>query len=442
MKLGSIVTATDNNPLYTEFIPLFITAWKKLIPEADIYIIFIGDSIPEEYLKYKDYIYLIKPIPGVNTAFHAQCIRLLYPRIITRNEGVLITDMDMIPMSRNYYVNTIENFANDFFISLRDELLCINQLCMCYNVALPSTWQLMFGNENDELLIKKWFDNSKYDGIYGGEGWYTDQLILTEMYNKHFGRKVILNDIITNFFRLDRERSNTLFDESNREILTTMIKTSKFGDYHCLRPYSKYKELNDYILDCIPSVNIDNSIFLQKTAPKSRLLKDAQYGTHMAPLVTAVINTKGPVFEMGCSDYSTPILHAICTAQNRQLLSTDTSKEWLKYFMDMENDTHKLIYVPVYDDDWNLNPKPEKWDEIGNQLWSVVFIDHRPGERRKVDIKRFKDNAEIIVVHDTEHEGYEYEEILSTFRYRYDYKRYTVYTTIVSNYIDVSKLFI
>lgn len=175
---------------------------------------------------------------------------------------------------------------------------------------------------------------------------------------------------------------------------------------------------------------------------ENRILKNAEYGTHMAPLITAVINTNGPVFEMGCGDYSTPMLHAICTAQHRQLLSTDTSKEWLKYFTDMENEYHKFIYVPVYDDDWLLNPKPEKWDEIGNQSWSVVFIDHRPGERRKVDIERFKNTAQIIVVHDTETMGYGYEPILKSFKYRYDYKRYNIYTTLVSNFIDVSKLFI
>ena len=174
---------------------------------------------------------------------------------------------------------------------------------------------------------------------------------------------------------------------------------------------------------------------------ENRILNDSEFGTHMAPLTTAVIHTNGPIFEMGCGDYSTPILHAICTAQRRQLLSTDTSKEWINYFIDMENDFHKFVYVPVYDDDWSLNPKPEKWDEVGNQKWSVVFIDHRPGERRRVDIDRFKNISQIIVVHDTQHHGYEYETVFCKFKYRYDYKRYNVYTTLVSNFIDVSKLF-
>jgi hypothetical protein len=174
---------------------------------------------------------------------------------------------------------------------------------------------------------------------------------------------------------------------------------------------------------------------------QNRVLRNAEYGTHMTPLIAAVMNTRGPIFEMGCGDYSTPILHAICLAQKRYVLSTDTSKEWLNLFRDMESEIHRFEYVPVYSDDWQQNPRPEMWDGVGNQKWSVVFIDHRPGERRKFDILRFENDAEIIVVHDTETSSYGYEPILDRFRYRYNYIRYAVRTTLVSNKIDVEKLF-
>jgi hypothetical protein len=108
----------------------------------------------------------------------------------------------------------------------------------------------------------------------------------------------------------------------------------------------------------------------------------------------------------------------------------------------LETPLHQFEYVPVYKNDWDIEPKPYLWDAIGNdQEWGVVFVDHRPGERRKIDVEKFKNSAQIIVVHDTQQPTYEYEPVLETFTYRYDYKRYSVYTTIVSNFIDVSKLF-
>jgi len=173
----------------------------------------------------------------------------------------------------------------------------------------------------------------------------------------------------------------------------------------------------------------------------NRTLGNPNYGTHMTPLITAVMNTKGDVFEMGCGDYSTPMLHAVCMATNKKLLSTDTSKQWLNLFLDLENENHSFLHVPVYDDDWELNAKPQVWDNIGNQSWGVVFIDHRPGDRRREDIKRFANSAEIIVVHDTENPDYKYEEAFVDFTYRYDYCRYQTRTTLVSNSIDVSNLF-
>ena len=175
---------------------------------------------------------------------------------------------------------------------------------------------------------------------------------------------------------------------------------------------------------------------------ENRSLGNPNYGTHMVPLVTAVVNTNGPVLEMGCGDYSTPLLHAICSSQKRILVTTDTDKQWLHLFMDLETDWHQFIYVPVYDDDKNLNPKPHIWNTIGNDHhWSVVLIDHRPGERRKVDIQRLRNNVEIFVVHDTQYHGYKYEPVLATFKYRFVYKRYKTQTTLVSDTIDIQKFF-
>lgn len=168
----------------------------------------------------------------------------------------------------------------------------------------------------------------------------------------------------------------------------------------------------------------------------------SSYGTHMACLITAAVNTTGPILEMGAGDYSTPLLHAVCSKDKRYLLSTDTDKLWLSHFTDLETDWHEFKYVNVYEDDWELNPQPELWDTIGgDRHWSVVFIDHRPGERRVVDIARLRPNTDIFVIHDTEQWGYSYEPVLNSFKYKYTDRRYTTYTTVVSDTIDVAKFF-
>lgn len=174
-----------------------------------------------------------------------------------------------------------------------------------------------------------------------------------------------------------------------------------------------------------------------------RKLADANWGTHMPVLITAAMKTTGPILEFGCGDFSTPLLHAICSVNKRFILSVDSDKKWLENFLDLETDWHKFIYVNIYDENNNLCA--EKWEHIKNDShWGLIFIDHHPGCRRVIDIERFKNKADVIVIHDTQksHEFYyNYQPIISKFKYKFIYERYERQTTIVSNFINVENFF-
>jgi hypothetical protein len=248
MKIGTVLTATDLNPLYSGFIPIFISAWKKLIPEADVIIVLIADTIPEEFIEYKEHIRLFSPIPGIHTAFQAQCIRILYPRVITRNEGVLISDMDMIPLNRSYYVDPVQKIPGDHFVTYRDVCLPYGEIAICYNIAHPNIWKDMIGHDSMESLLLEWHKNTGYSGVHGGTGWSTDQQILLKKFNGWNGPKITLNDTITKYSRLDRIHPLKF---SNLSVLKQDIATGQYSDYHCIRPYQTYKQINDYVVACI-----------------------------------------------------------------------------------------------------------------------------------------------------------------------------------------------
>jgi hypothetical protein len=247
MKVGTVLVATDLNPLYCEFIPPFITAWKSIIPEADICIVLIAHAIPDYLMPYSSSIRLFPPIPGIHTAFQAQCIRLLYPRHLARNEGVLITDMDMLPMSRRYYTLPIAPLPNDAFVVYRD--VCLpGEISMCYNIAHPATWVSMFGNGDLRTLMTEWHSRVIYSGEHGGAGWGTDQVILANTFHAWTGNKVVLNDAVTGFRRLDRSEPRAF---ANRAFLEHYIRSGAYADYHCLRPYSQHRDMNDFIVSCL-----------------------------------------------------------------------------------------------------------------------------------------------------------------------------------------------
>lgn len=253
MSLGTVLTATDLNPLYLDCIPLFVQAWTTLFPEVDIVIVLIADEIPSHLQKYSKYIRIFRPIKDIHTAFQAQCIRLLYPQYITRHEGVLITDMDMVPMNRDYYERAIADKPDYAFISYRDVLLP-HELPMCYNIAIPPIWKAMFENETLETFYTR---VQEYDGIHGGKGWSTDQLILIEKFNAYNGAKYVLNDTITKYNRLSRHIFHIEHEYMGLNVLKSNIENKLYSDFHILRPYSQYKSLNQYIvnsLTCTPNL--------------------------------------------------------------------------------------------------------------------------------------------------------------------------------------------
>lgn len=255
MKLDCIVTAVNDNPIYTEFIPVFIKAWKKLVPEAAILLLYIGDFIPEEFAEYREHIRLVEPIEGVDTAFMSQYIRILYPATLPYKGGVLITDMDILPMNRAYYVDTVRDIPDDRFVYYRDVLLAdYRQIAICYNIATPSVWkEIMRVSSHAEVLteLQRIGKGLRYNPKTL-EGWTTDQVQLfgkVMAWNTRTRRFVVMRDSATQFLRLDRADILT----KNREDVLRNVAAGKYTDYHCLRPHSWHSELNCAIVDALPS---------------------------------------------------------------------------------------------------------------------------------------------------------------------------------------------
>lgn len=257
MRIGTVVTACDLNPLYVDFIPIFIRAWKKVLPEAAVKIVLIADSIPAAMTDYAAHIEVMHPLPGVHTAFQAQCVRLLYPRECAETGAVIITDMDMIPLNRTYYVDSIKDIADDAFVIYRGDLDLGKEIAICYNAAAPATWRSIFGCESTATILQKWHDRVIYSGVHGGLGWTTDQEILYTAIGEAVAGGcpiVYLTDAATGYRRLDR--IGWMIQDIAK--VERFLKAGRFSDYHCLRPYSTYKDTNDRIVGWLEECNFSD----------------------------------------------------------------------------------------------------------------------------------------------------------------------------------------
>jgi len=220
IKLDCVLTSVNEHNKYIGFVPIFIETWKKLYPNVDVKIILILNSIPDNLLMYKNNIILFQPIENVLTSFTSQIIRLLYPCILNYKNGVLITDMDILPMNKSYYTKNIINYDNNKFIYYRDHKCNnINQIAMCYNVATPKIWKEIFKiNSTNDIInyIKNISDNNVIENGHGKAGWCIDQVTLyneVNNWNKNTNNFIRLNEKQTGFNRLDRVKLIELSDD-------------------------------------------------------------------------------------------------------------------------------------------------------------------------------------------------------------------------------------
>jgi len=171
-----------------------------------------------------------------------------------------------------------------------------------------------------------------------------------------------------------------------------------------------------------------NEMFNQLVTDHAYFLHDMNknnWASHRTLLLLALHLTKGTVIELGSGDYSTPYLKRYCKQTNRHFLSFDNSLHWCK--------RHNSIYI----DNWEKN---NRW----LHRCGVAFIDHAPGEHRKIALQKLAPLAQIIVVHDTELNGagdYKLEPVFSLFKYRLNYNIYGngAGATAVSNTININK---
>lgn len=254
MKIQIVLTACDLNPYYYNLYPYVYKVWKDKF-DLDLYLILISDIIPEILIPYKQYIILFKPIPNINSSYISQVIRILYPCLF-ENLNILITDVDIIPISKKYFFDSIKDYQDDKFISYTDRYCKNNMYAICYNVANSSVWKKIFNinnlNDINNILIKNY--NENYNGKKNCDGWYSDQKILFDFLESH--KKLYPSDIIvltdnqTQYNRLDGKSSEKLHNiKTNKKIILENINS--YSDFHMIRNYPNNIPLLEEIINSI-----------------------------------------------------------------------------------------------------------------------------------------------------------------------------------------------
>jgi hypothetical protein len=253
MRLSRVVLACDLNPDYLDYWPSARRAWLEIVGIEPV-LLLIADAVPAD-LRSDPHIVQFTPIPGVHPALQAQCIRLLYPALVETDDAVLIADVDLYPLRRSYFVDTIKAVDPSFFVSYRDGRIDAGQVLVPYNAATPSTWSDVFGvTTMDELRARlvDWTARIDYDGRRAWPGWYTDQQILHASLTSWADgprRWWVMDDGYTRHRQLDRLELEHELEDGLRAHRREGIRKGIYSDYICLFPYRRYQEINDLVLE-------------------------------------------------------------------------------------------------------------------------------------------------------------------------------------------------
>ena len=239
MKIDFVLTAGNIHPHYTKLFPLVYKVWKERF-NLDCYLILVAEEIPIYLLELKDYIILWKHNTNLKDSYISQVIRILYPALFP-DKNILITDLDIFPIQKSYFIEPIKDIDDDKFVVYSDRSLKQNMINVCYNVAKGKTWSKIFNINSEKDIINKlneWY-NPEYTGKKNCKGWYTDQEKLYEYVTKLDDDVIYFKDEDIGYNRLNNRQVNKVYIVNNFEEICNNI--NDYNDIHAIKPYSKTK---------------------------------------------------------------------------------------------------------------------------------------------------------------------------------------------------------
>lgn len=206
------IVSSDNSE-YFDYWPVIEQAWNK-IGITPILVHISGNEI-----KMEGNVITLPEIDGIKSSFQAQMARMW---VMTMLQGsCLISDIDMMPLSRKYFCDTAGMYDTTNIVSYCSDAAerFDGTIPMCYILADAAIFATLLGDHHWERWIKNMAD--KCDQGWSCDQWYLTQLL--ESYPKTVHLKRGWSPAGVAFNRLDR--------------ISWFPSSDQYVDAHLLRPY-------------------------------------------------------------------------------------------------------------------------------------------------------------------------------------------------------------
>ncbi len=247
MKIEKVIHSSSDDSFYLDFWPLVSKIWKLKFNVHPVLLHFGNKAVSSDY---GDVINM-PIVDGVPLNTQCQISRYWIPS--TESETTWMTsDIDMLPISKHYFLNSIIDIPEDCFVNLnthKDEKKPNILYPCCYNIAkgktfteilnLPSSWEdfvkTNFWQENTHEYSPKGLGKTCYH-------WGADEMWSSKMINS-FHNQDIIRPLSREFHQGHRRIDRLDWKWNVRDIIN-----ESYYDCHCIRPYSKHKESIDSIV--------------------------------------------------------------------------------------------------------------------------------------------------------------------------------------------------
>ena len=223
-----VIFSSDNNPDYYQFEPIVTEFWNKC--GFDTFYGFVGS---EEF----------PLIPNVSSPLQSQILRM-YATKLFPDRVILLTDIDILPLDKEYFLSRLAKEYNEISIYSSDAYVNDNfpivgtRYPMCYFSSYGKTFSsIALDNENEtweEFVLR--LNSLNY-------GWSTDELYISERINLSSVKKIYHDRGFNNPLRPGYDKPGQIIGRLDKHYW--VVEDIKYVDAHCPRPYSSYKDSID-----------------------------------------------------------------------------------------------------------------------------------------------------------------------------------------------------
>jgi len=237
MKIDLVIHSSNSNPMYLDFWPLVSKVWSVRFGLRPLLVYIDEDhSIPID-TTYGDVIKM-KPIPDIPVYLQCQWVRF-WATTLFPNRICMTSDIDMIPISKPYFVQTIASIPDDTYVHLNANLTLGSKelyLPVCYHVAKGSLFQEVFGlhaswEQSIRMLASLPMEQNAYTAtipyLKDKVQWGIDEEYTTTRVIDYTDRSRIVF-VNRTHKRIDRDK----WDWTEEDVLADV-----YADSHSLRPY-------------------------------------------------------------------------------------------------------------------------------------------------------------------------------------------------------------